>query len=205
MDFAVFIPACFALNLTFGPNNLLAMTHGAQQGPGFAVRVALGRLVSFIPMIALVAVGLGLLLAVSAEAFTLLKLIGAAYLIWLGVKVWHSARDMRAGWEAGQDRITYRQGFIREMLTAGSNPKAMLIFVALFPSFVDPGHYLESYVTLGALFLVGELIAVFAYAGLGRLMATAAKQHLPLMQRASGATLVLFGILMMFAKRPETA
>ncbi|HCI07903.1 MAG TPA: lysine transporter LysE, partial [Sulfitobacter sp.] len=52
IDYLVFVPACFAINLAFGPNNLMALTNGAQRGVGFAVIASLGRLIAFIPMIA---------------------------------------------------------------------------------------------------------------------------------------------------------
>ena len=51
IDWIIFIPACFALNLAFGPNNLLAMTHGAKAGVAFAQKAAFGRIIVFVPMI----------------------------------------------------------------------------------------------------------------------------------------------------------
>ena len=87
----LFVPACFALNLAFGPNNLLSLTYGLQQGVRTAVLASGGRLVAFALMIGLTALGVGAVLAASEAAFTILKWAGAAYLVWLGVKILRSA------------------------------------------------------------------------------------------------------------------
>ena len=92
IDWFIFLPACFALNLAFGPNNLLAMTYGAKTGVTFAQKAALGRLLIFIPMIAVSALGLGVFLTASALLFAVVKAVGAAYLIWLGFSLWRSVR-----------------------------------------------------------------------------------------------------------------
>lgn len=73
--------ACFALNLVFGPNNLLAMAHGVRSGAIFAQKAAVGRLLVFVPMIAISALGLGVVLTISAVFFNFVKVVGTAYLI----------------------------------------------------------------------------------------------------------------------------
>ena len=83
----LFVPICFALNMTFGPSNLLSMTNGARAGIGFAALAGIGRLIAYGPMMAVSAAGLGVLLATSAVAFHVVKFLGAAYLIWLGIKL----------------------------------------------------------------------------------------------------------------------
>lgn len=202
-DLAIFLPACFALNLAFGPSNLVAMTHAATVGPGFAIRAGFGRLLVFAPMIALSAAGLGLLLAASATAFTVLKLAGAAYLIWLGVKLLRS-RGSAAGLVAAAPP-GFRTAFLREMATAASNPKAMLIFAAFFPQFAVPDAYWQSYAIMGGIFLAFEWVVIGLYAGLAAIMARSATPRLGLVQRASGATMVIFGALMLLARRPGVA
>ncbi|EPO7629461.1 LysE family translocator [Pseudomonas aeruginosa] len=87
IDLLVFLPACFALNLAFGPNNLVAMTHGAQKGVGFSFMASTARLAVFVPMIAASALGLGMLLSASALVFNVIKIVGAAYLVWMGIKL----------------------------------------------------------------------------------------------------------------------
>ena len=167
LDLAVFIPACFAINLAFGPNNLLAMTHGAQAGTGFALRVGVGRILAFAPMIAISAVGLGVILSASAMVFTAVKIFGAAYLVWLGVKLLRSSASADLS-NLKPRQLEFRSAFRSEMLVAFGNPKAILVFAAFFPQFVAVETYAESYLILGSLFLVMEFVALMAYAAIGQ-------------------------------------
>ncbi len=201
IDWLIFIPACFALNLAFGPNNLLAMTHGARRGVLFAQRAAIGRLLVFIPMIAASALGLGLLLTASATLFNIVKIIGALYLIWLGVKLWRSADRLEARVQAG-DGLSHRTAFRSEALVAVSNPKAILMFAAFFPQFVSTKAYVQSYLLLGASFLVLEALAILAYATVGRFASRYATHRLSWMQRGSGLMMGLFGLLLLFSPQP---
>ncbi|MEM1346662.1 MAG: LysE family translocator [Pseudomonadota bacterium] len=196
---ALFIPACFALNLTFGPSNLLSVTVGAERGMRLAMAAGLGRLAAFAPLIALSGAGMGVVLATSAWAFTVLKLVGAAYLIWIGLKLLRAPApeiEHRAA-PAGLSALMRR-----EFLVGIGNPKAILIFTAFFPQFVDQGAYWQSYALLGALFLVLEMGAIAVYAGIGRAVGRAAGEGLAWLTRVSGVGMIVFGALMVFARRP---
>lgn len=201
IDLLVFIPACFALNMAFGPNNLLALTHGARFGPSFAYFASIGRIMTFIPMIAISGLGLGMVLATSAILFSVIKFLGAGYLIWIGIKLLKSADP---AFENEQIDTTPRIGdaFRSEALVAVGNPKAILIFAAFFPQFVDPQNYATSYVLLGALFLMLEMLAIMVYASVGHYAASFADSKLHWFQRASGAGMILFGILLLFTRKP---
>lgn len=201
IEWIIFVPACFALNLAFGPNSLLAMTHGARSGVIFAQKAAIGRLIVFIPMIAISALGLGLVLTTSALVFSIAKVVGAAYLIWLGLSLWRSAKTMRPEDIAGGS-ISTRNAFKSEALVAVSNPKAILIFAAFFPQFVALEAYWQSYAMLGGAFLIMEAVAIFAYAVFGRLASTFAAGKIPTLQRVSGATMCLFGALLLVSPQP---
>jgi len=135
IDWLIFIPACFALNLAFGPNNLLAMTHGSKAGVLFAQKAAVGRLLVFVPMIVVSALGLGVVLTASATLFTFVKVVGAAYLIWLGFALWRSAQTMDIE-ASSTSSSSLGRAFRSESLVALSNPKAILILAAFFPQFV---------------------------------------------------------------------
>lgn len=204
IDWLVFIPACFALNLTFGPSNLLAMTNGARHGVGFAQRAALGRLATFIPMIAASALGLGVLLTASAALFGVVKLIGAAYLIWIGVKILRGSSDLETK-QVDVPEQTQWEAVRSEALVALSNPKAILIFAAFFPQFVTMDAYWQSYAFVGGSFIVLEGVAIFLYAAGGRFASSYAADKLAWMQRASGVTMCLFGLLLLFSPAPSRA
>lgn len=199
----LFLPSCFALNMAFGPNNLLSITIGAHHGLRHALLAAAGRLVAFALMIGVAAVGMGALLMASQMAFTVVKLLGAAYLIWLGCKLMFARVEVGGqGTQALQRSIA---GHARkEFLVAIGNPKAILVFTAFFPQFVVPENYLSSFLTLGAIFLVLELVAIAAYAYAGtRLKGLLQNAHgLRWMNRISGAMMVFFGTLLALARRP---
>lgn len=202
IDLLVFVPACFALNLAFGPNNLLALSHGAQRGIGFALTAGLARLLVFTPMIALSAVGLGVVLSTSAVLFTGLKLLGAAYLIWLGIKLWRNSSKSQMSDVAGR-ALPMWGAFRQEGVIAMGNPKAILIFAAFFPQFVDLNAYGQSYLILGSIFLGLEALAICLYAAVGKFAARAAASRLVWIERASGAGMIGFGLLLLLAKRPS--
>jgi threonine/homoserine/homoserine lactone efflux protein len=197
----VFIPLCFALNLAFGPNNLLALMHGTQRGVGFAVVASVGRLAVFSLMIAASALGLGLLLTASVVLFQTVKFIGAAYLIWIGFRLLRTAGGV-IGTDSAGICLTLRDACRQEGLIAASNPKAILIFAAFFPQFVDTQAYWQSYAALGALFLALEVFAVAIYASAGRFAARFAAARLHWFQRSSGGGMMLFGVLLLFTEQP---
>lgn len=199
----LFLPSCFALNMAFGPNNLLSITFGAHYGLRTALLAAAGRLVAFALMIAIAALGMGALLMASQMAFTVVKLLGAAYLIWLGCKVFFAKAELATSRAAlGEDGM---RGFVRkEFLVAIGNPKAILVFTAFFPQFVVPENYWASFSLLGAIFLALEVIAIAAYAYAGTRLSGLLRhaRGLRWMNRISGATMVLFGTILALARRP---
>jgi len=208
-NYWLFVPACFAINMAFGPNNVLSLSNGAREGVRISVVAALGRLVAFAAMIAVAGVGLGALLLASQALFTVLKLAGAAYLVWIGIKLLRAdpAALARVTPEAGAHDGRVRRLAKQEFLVAAGNPKAILVFTAFFPQFVDRTHYALSFSVLGATFLVFELVAIALYALLGaRLGTMAGSSHgLRWFNRASGSLMIVFGLLLAFVKRPAAA
>lgn len=202
IDLLVFLPACFALNLAFGPNNLLALTHGAHSGVTFAVSASTARLAVFVPMIAASALGLGILLSTSAFLFASIKIVGAIYLMWMGVKLLLT-KQVPLGGGVDHMKPTLGQAFRREAMIAISNPKAILIFAAFFPQFVDTSAYWQSYATLGAIFIVLEACAITLYASAGHFAAAFASTRLHWFQRTSGAGMIAFGVLLLFSRQPS--
>ncbi len=197
----MFIPACFALNMAFGPNNLLSVTYGAQRGIGFASLAGTARIAAFAPMIIVSALGLGFLLSVSAVAFNVLKVIGAVYLVYLGIRLLLSSAHPESVTEVRSLRL--KDALRAEAAVALSNPKAILIFAAFFPQFVDAQNYWLSYAILGGLFLPLEAVAILAYGALGRLALKFAAKRLHWLQRGSGVGMITFGGLLLFAKQPS--
>ena len=161
-----FLPACFAINLAPGPNNLLSINVAARHGFMTAFLGGAGRLVAFAAMIVLAATGLAVVLHASAWFFLAIKLAGAAYLIWLAIQLWRSdapAIDITRDESASLAKVA-RQ----EFLVAAGNPKAILVFTAFLPQFVDIARpMLPQFAVLGASFLVLECVAIALYSWAG--------------------------------------
>jgi threonine/homoserine/homoserine lactone efflux protein len=162
MWLAVFFGASVLVALTPGANNLLGMHHGVHHGPLRAATALLGRLAAFSLMVGAVVAGLGPVLAASRTALTVIKWAGVAYLVYLAVRILVTETSA----EAPVGRGTPLR---KEFLVAITNPKALLIFTAFVPQFVDParGPIPLQLATLGAVYLAAEALAGTAYVALG--------------------------------------
>lgn len=163
---ALFLPACFALNMAPGPNNLLSVSNATRYGYRTSCLAGIGRLLAFAGMIALASAGLAVVLQTSELLFFGIKILGAAYLFYLAYQLW------RANPEAQEQSPDARVGVWalarQEFLVAAGNPKAILIFTAFLPQFVVPGEPIAAqFALLGALFLLLEWVAISAYAYMG--------------------------------------
>ena len=169
MDLAtlsLFLPACFALNMAPGPNNLLSVSNATRYGYRRACVAGVGRLLAFAGMIALAAAGLAVVLQTSELLFYGIKIVGAGYLLYLAWQLWRAnpaAEDAVAAPANGLLALASQ-----EFLVAAGNPKAILIFTAFLPQFVDPNRAITpQFMLLGVLFLLLEWIAISAYAWMG--------------------------------------
>ena len=139
--FAIYLLAAIGLSLSPGPNGLLALTHGALHGRRKALYTVAGGTLGFVAIIALSLFGIGALLQSSLVWLTLLKWAGGAYLVWLGIQVWRSPPIGVVAAGKGEPRAggtLFRQG----LLSAVTNPKAILFFAAFLPQFIDPAKSL---------------------------------------------------------------
>lgn len=164
----VFLLAAFLISLSPGPSNLLSLVNGVLHGFRPATAAALGRIAAFAIMIAIAAVGLGAVLATSETAFMLIKWAGVGYLIYLGIQTW---RAPATAFQPAQASIRMPAAALarREFLVAAGNPKAILVFTAVFPQFIDPSaSYAGQFGVMGPTFLVTELTAASIYALSGR-------------------------------------
>jgi threonine/homoserine/homoserine lactone efflux protein len=113
------------------------LTHGALHGHRKTLFTVSGGALGFVALIALSMLGIGAVLKASAGALTVLKLLGGAYLIWLGIQLWRApAIHLQADASKADARGAelFRQG----LLTAVSNPKALLFYGAFLPQFIEP-------------------------------------------------------------------
>ncbi len=161
----LYLIASAALCVTPGPNSLLALAHGASHGVNRTIFTSLGGALGFTLTIAVCMAGLGALLTASATAFTVLKWIGAAYLIYLGIVTWRSpplAVSVKPRQALARRRKLFAQGF----MAAASNPKGIVFFAAFLPQFIDPGRsQLLQFVILAATFVAIEFVYELVIAG----------------------------------------
>ncbi len=165
----LFVPACFALNMAPGPNNLLSVSNATRYGFRRSCLAGAGRLVAFAGMIALASAGLAAVLHTSELLFYGIKTVGAIYLFYLAWQLWRAAPGGQV--ESAMPAVGWWQLARQEFFVASGNPKAILIFTAFLPQFVDPaGPVGAQFFVLGVLFLLLEVVALAAYAWMGARM-----------------------------------
>ena len=198
----VFVAAAVLLCLSPGANNLLALTNGLRYGVLPSLAAVIGRLVAFALMIAVTALGLGALLAASETAFQVIKWAGVVYLLYLGLKAWRAPAPALLQGEAAPATLSLAALARRECLVAIGNPKAILIFTAVFPQFLVPGEAaLPQFAVMGATFLVTEVFAALAYVISGRCFAPLLRDRARLVNRLSGGLLLAAAGLLASASR----
>jgi homoserine/homoserine lactone efflux protein len=192
------------LSLTPGPNGLLALTHGARFGFRPTVFTVLGGGLGFFLLIAASLAGLGALLAASERAFSVAKWIGAAYLVYLGVRVWRAPPPVVPAMQAGAVRAEARpiRLFQEGFLVAVSNPKGLIFFAAFLPQFMVPGlSFVAHLVVLGGTFVAVEVTYELLLARTAQRVAPWLGRHGKLFNRAAGSAFIGMGAVLLNAKR----
>ena len=163
VHFEFFIVAVFLLNITPGPDTAYIVGRSVAQGRGAGLMSALGISAGCCIHSLACAFGLTALLAASATAFTVVKFVGAFYLMYLGVRLIFAkpAPDAPAGeTRASSAPKSLRQLFLQGFWTNVLNPKVVLFFVSFFPQFVATGseHKTFAFLTLGAVFVLMSMV-----------------------------------------------
>lgn len=193
-----FVAASTLLVLIPGPTVLLVLSYALSQGRRVAVAtaagVALGDLVAMTASLA----GLGALVLASATLFTALKWLGAAYLVWLGVKLIRSAPKARLGDIPDQAALAPRAIFGHAATVTALNPKSIAFFIAFVPQFIRPAQpLLPQFAILIATFVAIGALNALAYALLAdRLRARIRRPGvMQWLTRLGGGTLIGMGVL----------
>ncbi len=192
----VYCVAAAGLSLTPGPNGLLSLTHGACFGFRPTVATVMGGALGFFLLIAASLAGMGALLAASERAFTITKWVGAAYLVYLGFRIWRAPSPAieRAGASPGAGAAKPWRMFREGFLVAVSNPKALIFFAAFLPQFMTPGvPFPVQLAVLGGTFVLVEIVYELVLAGLAQRIAPWLARHGRWFNRAAGATFVGIG------------
>lgn len=187
--------AAVGLSLTPGPNGLLALTHGALYGARKTIFTILGGSVGFSAVIGLSMFGIGALLAANVGVLVVLKWVGGAYLIFLGIQVWRSPSlgESRTEVKASSGGKLFQAG----LLSAISNPKGILFFVAFLPQFIDPaGSLVVQFVIMAATFVVIEFIYELLVASLADRIQPWLKRVGKNFNRVFGSVFIAIGALL---------
>jgi len=195
----VFCGVSLLMCFTPGPAVLLAVSNSVDVGPRRTAFSSLGSVLGIFSVSGLAMIGMGTVLALSANAFLVMKVLGAAYLIWLGVKRWRSKEALIAS-DAGAAPVQRRERKNWQLVAQGlgvslTNPKAILFFSALFPQFIVPGEPLVAqYLLLTTTFAVFALVSHAFYVALISLVKAHVAARARLFNRIVGGTFMALGV-----------
>ena len=208
--FLLFFAAAFLLAIAPGPGIFYVaartLAGGRAEGLASSFGTGLGGMVHVLGG----ALGVSALVLASAELFAVLKLAGAAYLVWLGLRTILSARKDAAAAAAGQARavpLGTRRAFRDGVLVEALNPKTAAFFLAFVPQFVTPqaGHVAVQFAALGLISVLLNTaadVAVSFAAGAVRTGAAANPKLVRRLREASGAAMIALGLGLLIAERP---
>ncbi|MGQ2923022.1 MAG: LysE family translocator [Hydrogenophaga sp.] len=201
--YLLYVAAVALLIATPGPTMLMCMTNALNHGPRRAMTSVAGSVSAVLVVMVLSAMGLGALLAASETAFTTAKLMGAAYLVWLGIKTFRTDASPMAvdGQAAGKPRRSF---YLQGLLVGASNPKAVLFFAAFFPQFLNPAAPMVPQFTILALTFMAFEFAVLTTCALSvSRLAPLLRQSGPIrwVNRICGGFFTLMGGLLLFTRR----
>lgn len=198
---AAFAAASAVLLIIPGPTILLVVSYALGQGWRTALPMAVGVALGDFTAMTLSMLGIGALLMASASLFTVLKWIGAAYLIWLGIKLFRAGGTLGA--EPRRDAASAAMMLAHAWLVTALNPKSITFFVAFLPQFLDRNaDFLTQMVIFEATFLALAFANAFGYA----LIAARARnlvrnpRAIGVFNKAGGSLLIGAGIATMAAR-----
>jgi homoserine/homoserine lactone efflux protein len=198
-----FFLACWAISLSPGPGAIAAMSAGLNQGFRRGYFVVFGIVLGLCTQVAIVAAGLGALLAASDTAFTVLKFAGAAYLVWLGISQWR-ASDRPLVAAAGPAVLTRGQLVLRGWGISATNPKGTVFMLAVVPNFLDLAHpLLPQYGIIALSLSFTDLVVMAGYVALASrvLRALDEPHHVRTMNRCFGSLFVVAGTMLAAFRR----
>lgn len=158
-----FSAASALLMIIPGPTIILVISYALGQGWRAALPMAIGVALGDFTAMTLSMLGLGALLATSATIFTALKWAGAAYMVWLGIKLWRAGGSLNAS--PRRDGATMMRMLGHAWLVTALNPKSIIFFVAFLPQFLDPhGDFMTQMLIFETTFLVLAFANALGYA-----------------------------------------
>ena len=197
-----FLAASLLIAVTPGPGAVISVSTGMRHGYWAALTAILGLQAAILLHLLIVALGLGALLAASEAGFTLVKFLGAAYLVWLGIQKW---RAPIVPVDADVPPVRRKGLFLQGVLVNLTNPKAIIFIGALVPQFVNPAMpQIPQYLLIAVTLCLTDLLVMSGYA-----LAASRLGHwlhdplaIRLQNRAFGGLFVSAGALLAISSRP---
>jgi threonine/homoserine/homoserine lactone efflux protein len=197
--YAAYLAACIVIILVPGPTVTLIVANSIRHGTRAGLANVAGTQAGIAIMIGIVGVGLTSAIEAMGHWFEWVRLLGAAYLIYIGVQMWRSRGALNADGTARRPRGGF---FLQGLMVALSNPKTLIFFGAFIPQFLDPaGNHALQIVIMGSTALVLAAMSDSAYAvAAGRAGRMLTAGRIRLLSRLSGSFLIGGGIWLAVSK-----
>lgn len=200
-----FFVASWLISLSPGAGAISCMAAGLRYGFRRTLWNIAGLLLGILFVLAIVAAGLGAILAASSLAFAIVKWLGVAYLVWLGVQQWR-APAFAVTADAGEQSLgaTPRELLLRGFLVNATNPKGIVFMLAVLPQFIDPAQpQLPQYVLCGATLAFTDVVVMSGYTIFAARVLRLLREphHIRVMNRTFGGLFVAAGAALATFKR----
>jgi homoserine/homoserine lactone efflux protein len=199
-----FFAASWAISISPGPGAIASMSAGLNHGFRYGYVTIIGLVLGIWTQLLVVGVGLGALVAASGTSFTVVKWLGVAYLMWLGIQQWRApARPMVAATDS-TEVISQRALILKAWMINIVNPKGTVFLLAVVPQFITlSAPLLPQYLIIGATLAFTDMVVMAGYTALASRVLGALKDpsHIRAMNRTFGGLFVVAGSLLALFKR----
>ncbi len=200
LDYALlsaFIPTFFFVSITPGMCMTLALTLGMSIGIKRTLWMMLGELVGVALVATLAVIGVAAVMLNYPTLFHILKWLGGAYLIWLGINMWRSRGKMSLNLESGQQNSDRWKLVSQGFITAIANPKGWAFMISLLPPFINVNKSMpHQMLVLISIILLSEFVCMMAYASGGKSLRLFLSKgdNVRLLNRIAGSLMMLVGV-----------
>ncbi len=193
----VFVVTVLTFMITPGPSHLLMLSNSMAHGFRPSLATAAGDLTANALQMLAAGLGLAAILVASQGAMTVVKGLGVAYLLWMGIRMWRKSGSMELG-TSSKASVSLRGLWAQGFITSAANPKAVVFFAALFPQFIDADRpFLEQFAALSVTYIVIDGLFLSGYGASAGWLARKLKARASVViQRLGGAFLIAAAILL---------
>ncbi|QTN23192.1 LysE family transporter [Rhizobacter sp. AJA081-3] len=199
-----FFAAAWAISLSPGAGAVAAMSAGLNHGFRRGYTMTFGLVTGIWTQVLVVGVGLGALIAASSLAFSVVKWVGVAYLVWLGIRQWRAPAVPLTAADGERADVSQRELFVRGWIVNALNPKGTIFLLAVVPQFLELSQpLLPQYAVIALTLAFTDLVVMAGYTALASRVLRALKSpgHIKAMNRGFGGLFVAAGALLALFKR----